>query len=152
MLANLGSGASERRLEPGSDSPETRPPLELSVGEEQLNSIERLADSGLILRVNNRSQDAFSRVSLTLRVFSEDTTLTSSRYYQAEVSDLQTGNSERVRFPLELTTASNSRGSNTYAAGKAKRSRVVLEVQATTPEGISAVKTIVLPFPKDGST
>lgn len=154
LLANLGSSASERSLEPGLTSSDTRPPLELDINEDQLNSLEALPDQSFMLVASNRSQSDFSKVSLTLRVSSEDTALTSSRYYQAEVDDLGATESERFRFPLDLSPLAESReeGSAPRSSGGQERRRVVLEVQATTPEGISAVKTVVLPLSGDDST
>jgi hypothetical protein len=111
-----------------------------------------LANQELILVVDNRSNNAFSKVSLTLRVSSEDTGLADSRYYQAEIDELEAGESERVTFPLNLSPLKDPREEGAYRAGNQDRSRIVLEVQATTPEGISAVKTAVLPFSDEGSS
>ncbi|MGB3635913.1 MAG: hypothetical protein WA982_17885 [Rubrobacteraceae bacterium] len=113
--------------------------------------MEAVEDQELTVAVRNGSGSSFSKVSLTLRVSSEDTTLARSRYYRAEVSELKPGESESVPFALDLSPLAAPR-EEVYAPGGPVQSRMVLEVQATTPEGISAVKTAVLPFSGDGST
>jgi hypothetical protein len=151
LLANLGSNASEHSLEPASPSSSNRPPLELTVNRDRLKSLEALPDQQLMLVVANQSQSTFSKVSLTLRVSSEDTTLTNSRYYQASVNELKAGESEEVEFPLDLSPISAPRGANISPANGQERRRILLEVQATTPEGVSAIKTAVLPFSGDST-
>ena len=152
LLANLGSNASERSLEPPSSSSNVRLPLELRMNEDQLSSLEARRGQELNLIVENGGSSSFSKVSLTLRVSSEDTALTGARYYQAKVENLEAGGSKPVRFPLDLSPISDAGGAETYQPEDQERSRVVLEVQATTPEGISTVKTAVLPFSNGGST
>ncbi|CAN5642313.1 hypothetical protein BH24ACT21_BH24ACT21_00350 [soil metagenome] len=152
LLANLGSNASERSLESSPPSSGARLPLELNMNRDELESLEALAGQELTLVVENGSSNSFSEVSLTLRVSSEDTTLADSRYYQAKVNELEAGESERATFPLDLSPLADPREEGAYGSGSRGRSRIVLEVQATTPEGISAVKTAVLPFSDDGST
>lgn len=120
--------------------------------EDRLGALEARKDQVLTLVVNNGSSNSFSEVSLTLRVSSEDTALAGARYYQAKVEDLEAGGSKPVRFPLDLSPISDSQERETYQPGDQERSRIVLEVQATTPEGISTVKTAVLPFSNESST
>ena len=151
LLANLGSNASESSLESDPPSPDARPPLELNMNKDELRALEARADQDLTLVVDNGNSESFSRVSLTLRVSSEDTTLSESRYYQAQVNELEAGETERVTFPLDLSPLADTQ-EETYEPGSQGRSRIVLEVQATTPEGISAVKTAVLPFSEDSSS
>ncbi len=101
--------------------------------------------------VRNGSDDPFSKVSLTLRVSSEDTTLSGARYYRAEVNGLEAGESEPVPFPLDLSPLADLPGNGAPLSGDRAPSRIVLEFQATTPEGISRVKTAVLPFTEDST-
>lgn len=152
LLANLGSGASERNLEPPSPSSSIRLPLELGMDEDQLETLEARTGQNLTVVVSNGSSSPFSEVSLTLRVSSEDTALGRARYYRAKVENLGAGDSEPVRFPIDLSPISGSREGESYQPGGQERSRVVLEAQATTPEGISTVKTAVLPFSNGNST
>ncbi|CAN5652882.1 hypothetical protein BH24ACT22_BH24ACT22_03110 [soil metagenome] len=148
LLANLGSNASERSLGPPPSSSSPRPPLELSMNRQQLESLEALSDQKLTLAVRNGSGDSYSKVSLTLRVSSEDTTLAKARYYRKEVNRLNAGESEPVPFSMDLSPLADLREDKSYlpASEEQVRSRIILEVQATTPEGISTVKTAVLPF------
>lgn len=118
---------------------------------EQLKSLETDANQELTLMVRNGSDSSFSKISLTLRVSSEDTTLARARYYRSEVSTLKSGDSKFVSFPLDLSPLADP-GEENHLPENQVRSRIVLEVQATTPEGISTVKTAVLPFSGDRST
>ncbi|HZY64362.1 MAG TPA: hypothetical protein VFE21_00560 [Rubrobacteraceae bacterium] len=152
LLANLGSNASERSLESRPSSSSASLPLELKMGKEQLESFEARPDQAFYLVVSNQGESAFSKVNLTLRVSSEDTALSRSRYYRAEIEQLKAGGSKTAQFSLDLSPFSEPRNQSTYQAGSEGRNRTILEVQATTPEGISVVKTAVLPLAEDSST
>lgn len=152
LLANFGSNTSERSLEPRSPSSRLQLPLELNFNKDRLGSLKTLPAQKLSVNVKNQGSSIFSKVSLTLRVSSEDTRLSRSRYYQGQVSNLKAGGSETVQFELDLSPFSGSRKEDPLLPGNPERSRILLEVQATTPEGISTVKTAVLPFPDGGST
>ncbi len=116
---------------------------------DQLKSLRAFEDQKFTLGVRNGSNNPFSKVSLTLRVSSEDTTLASARYYRAEVSDLKAGESGPVPFTLDLSPLAERTENKSFLSGDQVQSRTVLEVQATTPEGISTVKTAVLPLSGD---
>lgn len=143
LLANLGSNASERSLEPRQSPTSTSPPLEIKMNESRLQRLRAAPGQTLPLVVSNQGQSAFSEVNLTLRVYSEDTALFDSSYYRRSIERLEAGESETIRFSLDLSPAPKF--------SDRERARTILEVQATTPEGISALKTAVLPFPDDSS-
>lgn len=152
LLANLGSNASESSLETPTATSNPRAPLQLNIDRARLGSLEAFEDQELAVVVRNGSDNSFSKVSLTLRVSSEDTTLTRARYYRAEVSRLREEKSESVPFTLDLSPLAGLPENEARLPGDLIRNRVVLEIQATTPEGISTVKTAVLPFSDDGSS
>ncbi|CAN5852491.1 hypothetical protein BH23ACT11_BH23ACT11_09280 [soil metagenome] len=151
LLANLGTSTSERSLDPGSQPSDVSLPLQVKMDKGELRSLQTTRGQELTLVVLNDSSSSYSKVSLTLRVSSEDTSLAESRYYRAKVNNLRPGKSKPVRFPLDLLPLADARDA-AKRSGNQARSRVVLEVQATTPEGISTVKTAVLPFSSDDAT
>lgn len=148
LLANLGSNASERSLEPNPTPSDAGSPLTLNIRSEELSSLESLEGQEFTLGVENSSSAPFTEVNLTLRVASEDTTLTDTRYYRAEVEELEADDARLVDFTLDLSPLADSRSGEIDQSDQ-EQSRIVLEVQATTPEGISTVKTAVLPFSSD---
>lgn len=144
LLANLGSNVSESNLPPRNSDTAPAPPLQLRLQEEQLATLEPRPGQSFDLEVSNASTEAFSDINLTLRVLPTDTTLPETRYYQATVSDLRAGESEKVRFRADLSPLQDRQPRGDGSSGETKQ--ILLEVQATTPEGISAVRTAILPF------
>lgn len=152
LLANLGSNASERSLNPKPPSLKTGLPLELKMDKDRLKSLRARPDQELSIVVNNRSEKDFSEVNLTLRVSSGDTSLSKSRYYQAKIKPLKAGTSKTARFLLDLSPISESPDQSVYPPENEEINQIILEAQATTPEGISSVKTAVLPLSDGNST
>ena len=144
LLANLGSNASERNLEPRSP-PESQPLMEIVLQRDQLSNLQPLGDQRLSFRVKNGSESNFSQVSVTMRVSSDNTAFGESRYYRAEIENLKSGGSKPVRSRIDLSPFEATQGQMSGSDSE-DENRIILEVQATTPEGISSVKTAVLPF------
>lgn len=143
VLANLSSTLSTRSVEPEPAPSNTASQLGLELNESRLQELEKESGQVLPLTVDNPGESALSNINLTMRVTSEDTAQPGTRYYQAIISELAAGESKTVRFTLDLS--SSERTQVTRGSGSPEP-RSVLEVQATTPEGISAVKTAVLPL------
>lgn len=80
-----------------------------------------------------------------MSVTSEDTSRPGSRYYRATIENLAPDDSKIVRFTVDLSRPDEPQGSNRNPSDSFEP-RSVLEFQATTPEGISAVKSVVLPL------
>lgn len=137
VLANIGAGNSEQRLPPSPSTDESGPGLKLEVDKKQISSLENSPDQSLTIHAVNSRDKALSKINLTLRVLSEDTSVSKARYYQQEIERLPTGKSTAVDFKVDLSPL--NRG-----AQEEPPPRQIIEVRATTPSGISAVKTMVL--------
>ena len=141
LLANLGTAPSEKSLEPdprsgGSEGPD----LELGLDEGQLAALEALPNQTLDLVVENGGQRALSDVNLTLEVSSENTALTDASYYRRTLEELGAGETVKVDFVLDLSPPAQT------VPGQPEPPRTLLEIRATTPDGSSAVKTVILPL------
>lgn len=143
LLANLGSDVSESSLPPKSSTPVPESPLQLNLREGHLATLKPLPEQTFYLEISNASPEDFSNVNLTLRVLPTNTALSETRYYQVNVDDLEAGESETVEFRANLSPPDDPRRDGNSSGNP---ERIVMEIQATTPEGISAVKTAILTF------
>jgi hypothetical protein len=141
LLANLGTGPSEKSLPPDPRPAQSGPVLELSLDEGQLASLEALPGQRLDLRVENRGDEDLSDVNLTLEVSSENTALSDASYYRQTVDKLAAGESDTVSFYVDLSIREG-----TNLAAVPEPPRTIVEVRATTPTGVSTVKTAILPL------
>jgi hypothetical protein len=141
LLANLGTGPSEKSLPPGPRPAQSGPVLELSLDEGQLASLEALPGQRLDLRVENTGDEDLSDVNLTLEVSSENTALSDASYYRQTVDKLAAGESDTVSFYVDLSIREG-----TNLAAVPEPPRTIVEVRATTPTGVSTVKTAILPL------
>jgi hypothetical protein len=141
LLANLGTAPSEKSLGPGPDSGGSEgPALELDLDEAQIAALEALPNQNLDLVVENGGQRALSDVNLTLEVSSENTALTDASYYRRTLEELGSGEAAKVAFVLDLSPPAQT------VPGQPEPPRTLLEIRATTPGGVSAVKTVILPL------
>ncbi|TCJ15143.1 hypothetical protein E0L93_13390 [Rubrobacter taiwanensis] len=136
LLATVGSEPSELRITPSPDPESPSPALELSISEERLGELEAEENQPLEVTVINRSGEPLSDVNLSLRVSSEDTATTEARYYRASVEHLPPGEEAEVRFELNLSPFGTR--------GTLDNPRKIIEVQASTPAGATAVATAIL--------
>jgi hypothetical protein len=143
LLANLGTGPSEKSLPPDPRPAESGPALELHLDEDQLSSLRALPGQKLELSVSNPGGKDLSNVNLTLEVSSENTALSDTHYYRETLDELAAGRSVTVRFYLDLSVQESTTGSSTSAAALPRK---IVEVRATTPEGVSAIKTAIVPL------
>ena len=141
LLANLGTGPAEKSLPPDPRPTESGPALELRLDEDRLASLRALPDQELELGVSNPGSEDLSNVNLTLEVSSENTALSDTRYYRQSVETLATGRSVTVRFYPDLSAPEG-----TSLTAVPEPPRTILEVRATTPKGVSAIKTAILPL------
>jgi hypothetical protein len=110
---------------------------------EQLASLRYLPDQSLTLVVENEGGEQLSDVSVTLSVFSENTALSNFRYYRKTVQKIPAGEAARVRFEFDLLVREEPVARPPTA--NPEQSREILEIKATTPEGNSTVRTVILP-------
>ena len=145
MLANISSTLSTRSVDPEPAPSNSAPLLRLELSETRLEELERETGQVLSLTVSNTGESALSNISLTMRVTSENTAQPIARYYRATIKELAAGGSKTVRFTLDLSSPGPAE-SRRPLPSDSPEPRSVLEVQANTPEGISAIKTVVLPL------
>jgi hypothetical protein len=145
LLANLGTGPSERNLTPEPPPEESGPALELMLNQERLASLRALPEQELAVGVRNAGGEDLSDVHLTLEVSSENTALSDARYYRKTIGELPAGSRVDVPFNLDLSAAVSTTSSNASASAVPESPRKIIEVRATTPGGVSAVKTAIVP-------
>ena len=140
FLANLATAPSEKRLNPDQAGGES---VDLILDRERLASLKSLPDQSLALVVENQGGEQLSNVNVTLRVFSENTVLSNPRYYRQTVEKIPAGEAARVRFEFDLPAREDPVARPPTA--NPEPSREILEIRATTPEGNSTVRTVILP-------
>ena len=140
FLANLATTPSEKRLNPDQAGGES---VDLILDRERLASLKSLPDQSLALVVENEGGEQLSNVNVTLRVFSENTALSNPRYYRQTVEKIPAGKAARVRFEFDLPAREDP--VTRPPTANPEPSREILEIRATTPEGNSTVRTVILP-------
>jgi hypothetical protein len=143
FLANLATAPSEKRLNPDQARGESGQAVDLILDRELLASLRSLPDQSLDLVVENEGTRQLSNVNVTLRVFSENTALYDSRYYRQTVENIHASEAARVRFEFDLPAREDPVARPPKA--NPEPSREILEIRATTPEGNSTVRTVILP-------
>ncbi len=143
LLANLGTRPSEKNLPPVLRPARSGPALELNLDEGELASLRALPDQRLDVGVKNQDDEVLTDVNLTLEVSSENTALSDARYYRKTVDELAAGRSTTVSFYLDLSPPAEA-GFTVLDA--LEPPRTIVEVRATTPSGVVAVKTALLPL------
>ena len=141
LLANLATVPSDKSLAPDPPEAESQPGVELALDAQQLASLRPEPDQSLDLAVKNEGNKPLSHVNVTLSVSSENTALSGSRYYRQTVDRLPAGVTALVHFGFDLSEP-EQRVTGRPASEPARK---ILEIKATTPDGISTVKTVILP-------
>jgi hypothetical protein len=146
LLANLGGGSATGDAIPraeGSAAQDSGPALILELSEDQLEKLERRPGQKLELDVKNGGDEEFPGVDLTLDILSENTTQPRTRSYEETVERLAPGEAASVEFDIDLSPPIEGK-TREGGPGAGPPPRDILEVRATTPDGVSAVKTAVL--------
>ena len=143
LLANLATGSSEENLSPDAGPGKSGPALDLDLNRGQLDSFEAGPGQKLRLVVQNEGDRGFSAVNLTLEVSSGNTALPETRYYRHTLQALETGETRAVEFVMDLSGAENTSAPTPAAPSEPQE---ILEIRATTPEGVSAVRTAIVPL------
>nr|MBA2713097.1 hypothetical protein [Rubrobacteraceae bacterium] len=114
---------------------------ELELDAERLAALRPLPDQNLDLQVKNDGATRLLDVNVVLTVSSENTALPDTRYYRRTVERVAAGGAANVHFEFDLSDAEQP------AAGRpaSEPARKILEIRATTPEGVSTVRTVILP-------
>jgi hypothetical protein len=143
LLANLATIPSDRSLTPDPPSRRPGPVLDMNLDEDRLASLRARPGQSLDLTVKNEGDRDLNDVNLTLGVSSENTALPDARYYHRKVERLPAGESAPVRFEFDLSALEHKAASMPAAP---EPSRKILEIRATTPGGLSTVRTAILPL------
>jgi hypothetical protein len=143
LLANLATVPSEKSLEPDPPSSQPGSDLELNLEEDRLASLSARPGQSLGLTVKNEGDEDLSDVNLILGVSSENTAISDPRYYHHTVKKLPAGESAPVRFVFDLSALEQTTASPSAAQ---EPSRKILEIRATTPGGVSTIRTAILPL------
>ena len=143
FLANLATAPPEKHLNPDQARGESGRAVDLILDREQLASLRYLPDQSLSLVVENEGEEQLSDVNVTLSVFSENTALSDFRYYRQTVQKIPAGEAASVRFEFDLLVREEPAARPPTANPEPWRE--ILEIKATTPEGNSTVRTVILP-------
>jgi hypothetical protein len=144
LLANLATVPSDRSLTPDPSSRRPGSVLDMHLDEDRLASLRAHSGQSLDLTVRNEGDRDLTDVNLTLGVSSENTTSPGPRYYHQTVESLPAGESASVHFRFDLSTLEQTATSPPLAAPEP--SRKILEIRATTPGGVSTVRTAIMPL------
>lgn len=135
LLANAGDSRSDKSLRPDSPSAPSGPSLELQFPRDRLASLEHGPDQSISIGVRNSGNEKLSDINVSVKVSSENTALSEARYYRSSVESLAAGETASREFVLDLSVAEQS----------PEPARAIIEVRATTPSGVSSVRTAILP-------
>jgi hypothetical protein len=139
LLANLGSAPSEIRLDSPSPPPISNSSLDLGLDEARLASLGADEGQSITLDVRNGGEEVLSDIALTIEVYSEDTALGESERYRKTIPEITPGETAAVPFELDLSPPEE----NPSHPGP-EPPRTIIEVRATTPSGVSAIRTGIL--------
>jgi hypothetical protein len=143
LLANLGTGPSEESLPPDPRPAQSGPALQLNLDEGELASLRARPDQRFDVGVENSGDEGLTDVHLILEVSSENTALSDAHYYRETVDTLEAGKSTPVTFYLDLSAQEDT---SLTVPAVPEEPRTIVEVRATTPTGVSAIKTVILPL------
>jgi len=141
LLANLPTIPADESLAPDPSGAGSGAAVELALDEEQLASLRPRPDQSLDLAVKNEGSRPLSDVNVALSVSSENTALSDLRYYRQTVETVADGGRAEVRFAFDLSEPEQ----RVTGRPASEPARQILEFKATTPGGISTVKTVILP-------
>ena len=141
LLANIATIPSEKSLAPEPPEAASQPVVELELNADQLASLKPEPDQNLNLTVRNENSTPLSDVNVTLSVSSENTALSRSRYYRQMVEEVPASGTADIPFDFNLSEPKQ----RVTGRPASEPAREILEIKATTPDGISATKTVILP-------
>jgi hypothetical protein len=140
LLANLGTGPSETDLPSRPEEGQSGPALSLTIRKDGLAALSSQPDQELSFDLKNESERELRDVSIFVTVFPEDTSVTSDRGYEATVERLAPDETATAKFSVDLSPPPDL---ETRVA--AEPPRWIIEARATTPDGVSAGRTVILP-------
>lgn len=144
MLAQIGANTPEQSLEDDDRRAEPRAPLSLDFGRGELDRLDEEEDQELELILSNTGSRELTDINVYLIVSPEDTASRETRYYEAEVEELDPEESKRVDFDIDLSPPDSNGSGNSSEETPDDTALDILEVRAASSEGASTVKTAVL--------
>ena len=141
LLANLATVTSEKSLTPEPSEAGPGPAVELALDAGQLASLRPRPNQNLDLVVKDEGSRPLSDVNVTLSVSSENTALSDYRYYRRTVEKVAAGGAADVRLRFDLSEF----GHRVTERPASEPARKILEFKASTSDGISTAKTVILP-------
>ena len=140
VLANLGTGPSETDLPSGSESRVSGPALNLMVQKDGLADLPQRPDQKLKFDLENVGERELEDVSIYLTVFLEDTSVSNARNYSATVQRLAPGATATAEYSVDLSLPPGLKTDTST-----EPPRWIIEARATTPDGVSTGRTVILP-------
>lgn len=141
LLASLATVTPERSLTPDQPEVASQPSVDLNLNSGQLASLKPEKDQSLDLTLRNEGNTPLSNVNVTLRISSENTSLSVSRYYRHLVEKVPSSGTADIRFGFDLSEPEQ----RVTGRPASEPARELLEFRATTTDGISTTKTVILP-------
>ena len=141
LLANIATIPAEKSLAPEPPETASQAVVELELDPDQLVSLKPEPDQSLDLTIRNETSTPLSNLNVTLSVSSENTALSGSRYYRQMVEKVPATGTADVSFGLNLSEPEQ----RVTGRPASEPAREILEIKATTPDGISTTKTVILP-------
>ena len=142
LLANLGTGPLREEPDAGPAPGGGRTRRGAGPGRGSTRVLRALPGAEARPRGTERGNEDLSRREPDREVSSENTALSDARYYRETVEKAGRG-----RGPATYASRSTSRSQKHARNGRpsSEPPREIMEVRATTPEGVSAVKTAIVP-------
>lgn len=147
VLAEMGTDPPQQSLSAdGGNRSEPRTPLSMQLRESDLENLEAAEDQSLRLTLENIGDRNLTSINVYLALSSEDTSDRETRYYEAEIEELEAGESRNVDFEIDLSPPENAgqQDSGGQTDGSPDVDMNILEARAASSEGASTVKTAVL--------
>jgi hypothetical protein len=141
LLANIATIPAEKSLAPEPPAAASQPIVGLELNADQLASLKLEPDQSLDLTVRNEGNTPLSDVNVTLSVSSENTALSVSRHYRQTVAKIPAKGTADIPFGFDLSVPEQ----RVTGRPASEPARGILEIKATTPDGISTMKTVILP-------
>jgi len=141
LLANIATVPSEKSLAPEPPDAAPQDVVELELNADQLASLKPEPDQSLDLTLRNESELTLPALNVTLKVSSENTALSGSRYYRQMIEMVPSNGTADIPFEINLSEPEQ----RITGRPASEPAREILEIKATTPDGISTTKTVILP-------
>ena len=144
VLAEMGTDPPEQSLSAdGGNRSEPRAPLSMQLRESDLENLEAAEDQRLRITLRNRGDRELTSINVYLALSSEDTSDQETRYYEAEIEELQPGESRNASFELDLSPPEDGQQDSGEQTDDPPDMNI-LEARAASSEGASRVNTAVL--------